>query len=33
MQKLASVATLATEMGYTLGKNVYLLQNGQHVKL
>jgi ribonuclease J len=33
MQKLASVATLATEMGYALGRNVYLLQNGQHVKL
>ena len=33
MQKLASVATLATEMGYTLGRNIYLLQNGQHVNL
>jgi len=33
MKKLTSVATLATEMGYTLGKNVHLLQNGQYVKL
>jgi len=33
IQKLASVATLATEMGYTLGKSIYLLQNGQYVKL
>ena len=33
MQKLASVATLATEMGYMLGKSIYLLQNGQYVRL
>jgi ribonuclease J len=33
MGKLASVATLSTDMGYTLGKNVHLLQNGQHVRL
>ena len=31
MQKLASVASLATEMGYRLGKDVHLLQNGQNV--
>ncbi|MDG6218222.1 MAG: RNase J family beta-CASP ribonuclease [Candidatus Thermoplasmatota archaeon] len=33
MRKLASVATLSTDMGYSLGKNVHLLQNGQHVNL
>jgi ribonuclease J len=33
MRKLTSVATLATDMGYTLGKNVHILQNGQHVTL
>jgi len=33
MQKLASVAALATEMGYTLGRNVHIMQNGQHVAL
>jgi ribonuclease J len=33
MKKLASVATLSTDMGYALGKNVHLLQNGQHVNL
>ena len=33
MKKLASVATLSTDMGYALGKNVHLLQNGQYVKL
>lgn len=33
MKKLASVATLSTDMGYVLGKNVHLLQNGQHFKL
>jgi ribonuclease J len=33
MKKLTSVATLSTEMGYSLGKNVHLLQNGQYVKL
>jgi len=33
MQKLASVATLATEMGYALGRNIYLLQNGQNLTL
>lgn len=33
MKKLASVATLSTEMGYALGKNAHLLQNGQYVKL
>ena len=33
MKKLASVATLSTEMGYALGKNVHLLQNGQYVKM
>ncbi|MEA2054572.1 MAG: RNase J family beta-CASP ribonuclease [Candidatus Thermoplasmatota archaeon] len=31
MQKLASVAMLASEMGYSLGKDVHLLQNGQNV--
>lgn len=31
MQKLASVASLAAEMGYRLGKEVHLLQNGQNV--
>lgn len=33
MQKLASVATLASEMGYSLGKDTHILQNGQHVSL
>ncbi len=33
MQKLASVATLASEMGYRLGKDVHLLQNGQNVQI
>jgi len=33
MQKLASVATLASEMGYRLGKDVHLLQNGQNVTI
>lgn len=33
MQKLASVATLSSDMGYALGKNVHLLQNGQNVTL
>ena len=33
MQKLASVAALASEMGYSLGKDIYILQNGQHVSL
>jgi ribonuclease J len=33
IHKLASVTTLATEMGYVLGKNVHLLQNGQHISL
>jgi len=33
MGKLASVATLSTDMGYALGKNVHLLQNGQHITL
>ena len=33
MKKLASVATLSTDMGYALGKNVHLLQNGRYVKL
>jgi ribonuclease J len=33
MQKLASVATLASEMGYSLGKDTHILQNGQHVLL
>jgi ribonuclease J len=33
MKKLASVATLSTDIGYALGKNVHLLQNGQYVKL
>ncbi|KAA0004470.1 MAG: ribonuclease J [Thermoplasmata archaeon] len=33
MQKLASAATLASEMGYRLGKDVYLLQNGQNVTI
>lgn len=33
IQKLASGTALATEMGYTLGKDVHLLQNGQHVSL
>jgi ribonuclease J len=32
MKKLTSVATLSTEMGYTFGKNIHLLQNGQHFK-
>ncbi|HHH78258.1 MAG TPA: RNase J family beta-CASP ribonuclease [Thermoplasmatales archaeon] len=31
MQKLASVATLASGMGYRLGTDVHLLQNGQKV--
>ncbi|HHH77925.1 MAG TPA: ribonuclease J, partial [Thermoplasmatales archaeon] len=31
MQKLASVATLALGMGYRLGTDVHLLQNGQKV--
>jgi len=33
MQKLASAATLASEIGYRLGKDVYLLQNGQSVTI
>lgn len=33
MQKLASVAALASEMGYSLGKDVHILQNGQHILL
>jgi ribonuclease J len=33
MKKLASVATLSTDIGYALGKNVHLLQNGRYVKL
>lgn len=33
MKKLASVATLSIDLGYSLGKNVHLLQNGQHVML
>jgi len=33
MKKLTSVATLSTEMGYIFGKNIHLLQNGQHVIL
>jgi ribonuclease J len=33
MKKLASNATLSTEMGYALGKNLHLLQNGQNVTL
>jgi len=33
MKKLASVATLSTDLGYSLGKNVHLLQNGRYVKL
>lgn len=33
MKKLASVATLSSDMGYALGKNVHLLQNGQNVTL
>ncbi|RLF60211.1 MAG: ribonuclease J [Thermoplasmata archaeon] len=33
MRKLASVATLSSEMGYTLSKNIHLLQNGQNVNL
>lgn len=33
MQKLASAATLASEMGYRLGRDVYLLQNGQSVTI
>ena len=33
MRKLASVATLSSELGYTLRKNIHLLQNGQNVNL
>ncbi len=33
MKKLASVATLSTDMGYILGKNVHILQNGQRLDL
>ncbi len=33
MQKLASVATLASEMGYSLGKDIHILQNGQRAVL
>ncbi len=33
MKKLASVASLSSEIGYILGKNVHLLQNGQQVDL
>jgi len=33
MQKLASVANLASEMGYSLGKDVHILQNGQRISM
>lgn len=33
MNKLASVASLGSEMGYSLGKDTHLLQNGQHIPL
>lgn len=33
MNKCASLATLANEMGYILGKNVHLMQNGQTLKI
>lgn len=33
IQKQASAVELATEMGYTLGKDVHLLQNGQKLKI
>ena len=33
LAKTASMAALAGEMGYELGKNVHILQNGQSIKL
>lgn len=33
LSKTASLAALAGEMGYELGKNVHILQNGQSIKL
>jgi len=33
MNKCASLATLANEMGYVLGKDVHLMQNGQTLKI
>lgn len=33
MQKLTSLAELATELGYTLGKNVYIVQDKQKLDL
>jgi mRNA degradation ribonuclease J1/J2 len=33
MIKTTPMAELATELGYVLGKNVHLMQNGQSLKL
>jgi len=33
LQKLTALAELATEMGYKLGKDVHLLQDGQHLDI
>lgn len=33
MQKLTPMAELATELGYRLGKDVHIMQNGQHLNL
>jgi ribonuclease J len=33
LEKLTSLAELATEMGYKLGKTVHLLQDGQILNL
>ncbi|MEM2387971.1 MAG: MBL fold metallo-hydrolase RNA specificity domain-containing protein, partial [Candidatus Thermoplasmatota archaeon] len=33
IKKCSSFATLANEMGYELGKNVYIIQNGQSISL